>query len=79
MCSDNGFLRRRCNKYSAETSPETVSGNYSLDIEYNLIHSSDSKENAERESFLFFREEEIINYGFITAKYVYPKYRIKSV
>ena len=44
-----------------------------LDVEYNLIHASDSKESAEREISLFFREEEIINYELITAKWVYPK------
>lgn len=65
-------------KLAGATSPEaaipgTVRGDYSLDVEYNLIHASDSKESAEREISLFFREEEIINYELITAKWVYPK------
>ena len=52
--------------------PGTVRGDYSLDVEYNLIHASDSKESAAREISLFFKEEEIINYELITAKWVYP-------
>ena len=65
-------------KLAGATSPEaalpgTVRGDYSLDVEYNLIHASDSKESAEREISLFFREEEIINYELITAKWDYPE------
>ena len=64
-------------KLAGATSPEaalpgTVRGDYSLDVEYNLIHTSDSKESAEREISLFFEEKEIIDYDLITAKWVYP-------
>ena len=64
-------------KLAGATSPEsalpgTVRGDYSLDVEYNLIHASDSKESAEREISLFFKEKEIIDYDLITAKWVYP-------
>ena len=65
-------------KLVGATSPEaavpgTVRGDYSLDVEYNLIHASDSVESAEREISLFFKKEEIINYELITAKWVYPE------
>lgn len=63
-------------KLVGATSPEsalpgTVRGDYSLDVEYNLIHASDSAENAKREISLFFKEEEILNYELITSKWVY--------
>ena len=46
-------------KLAVATSPEaalpgTVRGDYSLDVEYNLIHASDSPESAKREINLFF-------------------------
>lgn len=63
-------------KLAGATSPEsalpgTVRGDYSLDVEYNLIHTSDSIENAKREISLFFKDEEILNYELITSKWVY--------
>ncbi|MBP9477477.1 MAG: nucleoside-diphosphate kinase [Sebaldella sp.] len=64
-------------KLAGATSPEaalpgTVRGDYSLDVEYNLIHTSDSQESAKREINLFFKEEEILNYDLLIAKWVYP-------
>ncbi|WP_027339174.1 nucleoside-diphosphate kinase [Halonatronum saccharophilum] len=43
--------------------PGTIRGDFALDIEDgNMIHTSDSKENAEREKELFFLKDEIFNY-----------------
>lgn len=40
----------------------TIRGDFGLDIEHNLIHGSDSAENASKEIELFFSTEEIIDY-----------------
>lgn len=40
-------------------------------MEHNLIHTSDSEENAEREINLFFKKEEIINYSLTNKKWIY--------
>ena len=42
--------------------PGTIRGDFGLDIGRNLIHGSDSEENAQEEISLFFSQEEIINY-----------------
>ena len=43
-------------------SPGTIRGDLALDIGHNLIHGSDSEENAEKEIALFFSREEILSY-----------------
>jgi nucleoside-diphosphate kinase len=40
--------------------PGTVRGDFGLDTQANLVHSSDGPESAEREIALFFRPEEIV-------------------
>lgn len=42
--------------------PGTIRGDLALDIGHNLIHGSDSLENAAKEINLFFSEEEISDY-----------------
>jgi len=42
--------------------PGTIRGDFGLDIGQNLIHGSDSEENAQQEISLFFSEEEILSY-----------------
>jgi len=46
-----------------EAGPGTIRGDYALNVTKNVIHASDSPENAEREIRIFFREEEIVNYA----------------
>ena len=46
----------------AKAAPGTIRADYSLEIGRNLVHGSDSPENAEKEIALFFRPEEIIEY-----------------
>ncbi len=46
-----------------EAAPGTIRGDYALDVTKNVIHASDSPENAEREIRIFFEENEIIRYG----------------
>lgn len=46
----------------AKALPGTIRGDFGLDIEHNLIHGSDSAENASGEINLFFSAEEIFDY-----------------
>ncbi|TRZ96760.1 MAG: nucleoside-diphosphate kinase [Dehalococcoidia bacterium] len=47
----------------AKASPGTIRGDFGLDIGHNLVHGSDSTENAEKEISLFFSPEEILSYA----------------
>jgi len=46
----------------AQAEAGTIRGDFGLDIERNSIHGADSAKNAERESKLFFSENEIFSY-----------------
>jgi len=46
----------------AKAKAGTIRGDFGLDIEHNLIHGSDSAENASEEINLFFSTEEILDY-----------------
>lgn len=48
----------------------TIRGDFGLDIEHNLIHGSDSAENASKEIELFFSTEEIIDYHKDVNKWI---------
>jgi nucleoside-diphosphate kinase len=45
-----------------KASPGSIRGDFGLDIQQNLVHGSDSAENAEKEISLFFTPEEIFDY-----------------
>jgi len=40
----------------------TIRGDFGIDIAHNLVHGSDSLENASKEIELFFQKNEILNY-----------------
>ena len=46
----------------AQAAPGTIRGDLALKIERNVVHGSDSGENAEQEIGLFFSPEEILSY-----------------
>jgi len=46
----------------AEAGFGTIRGDYALNVTKNVIHASDSPENAEREMGIFFKDEEIVRY-----------------
>ena len=48
-----------------EAEPGTIRGDYSLSVQNNLVHGSDSEESAKREISLFFKDEEIMEYRLI--------------
>ena len=56
--------------HPASSPPGTIRGDLALDIGRNLVHGSDSVASAEREVGLFFRPEEIINYGRSTDEWI---------
>ncbi|MBN2082302.1 nucleoside-diphosphate kinase [bacterium] len=45
-----------------EAEPGTIRGDYGLDISNNLIHASDSPENAALETAVYFTPDEILDY-----------------
>ena len=47
---------------SAKASPGTIRGDFGLDLQQNLIHGSDSIENAGKEISIFFSPQEIYTY-----------------
>lgn len=47
---------------SAEASPGTIRGDFGIDIQQNLVHGSDSVENAAKEIEIFFNPGEILSY-----------------
>ncbi|MGA7678386.1 MAG: nucleoside-diphosphate kinase [Dehalococcoidia bacterium] len=44
-----------------KASPGSIRGDFGLDIQQNLVHGSDSAENAEKEISLFFKPEELLS------------------
>jgi len=49
----------------------TIRGDFGIDIGHNLIHGSDSLENASKEIDLFFSAEEIFNYDRELDAWIY--------
>jgi nucleoside-diphosphate kinase len=55
----------------AKASSGTIRGDFGIDIVHNLIHGSDSLENASKEIDLFFSAEEIFNYDRELDAWIY--------
>ncbi|MCD8043303.1 MAG: nucleoside-diphosphate kinase [Tannerellaceae bacterium] len=51
--------------------PGTIRGDYSMSVQENIVHASDSLETAEIELKRFFKEEEIFDY---TPSYIWSLY-----
>jgi nucleoside-diphosphate kinase len=54
-----------------EALPGTIRGDFGLTVGKNIIHGSDSKESAEREIQLFFKEEELVSYNKLMNEWIY--------
>lgn len=54
-----------------KAAPGTIRGDLSMSGSLNIIHASDSVENAEIEIDRFFKPEEIFDYDFITRPFIY--------
>lgn len=59
--------------FGYEAEPGTIRGDFSCSRGYNLVHSSDSRESAEREIELFFEPDEIIDYELTDAEWLYGR------
>lgn len=56
---------------ASEAIPGTIRGDYAIEIGFNIIHGSDSPENAAKEISLFFKPEELVNYSVVTEPWVH--------
>ncbi len=54
-----------------ESGAGTIRGDYALDITRNLIHGSDSVDNAKIEIANFFTDDELVSWAIPTAEFVY--------
>ena len=54
-----------------DAQPGTIRGDFALDIGRNVIHGSDSIENAEREISIFFKQSEIVEWKSDIHKWLY--------
>ena len=50
--------------------PGTIRGDFALSVQNNLIHGSDSPDNARAEISLWFRPEELVNYTPVDSPWV---------
>ena len=55
----------------AESEPGSIRGDFSIDITHNVVHASDSPENAERELGILFDPGEILEYQRIDEAIIY--------
>lgn len=54
----------------AKAMPGTIRGDYAASIQNNLVHGSDSPENAAAEIALWFKAEELVNWTPVDAQWV---------
>jgi nucleoside-diphosphate kinase len=54
-----------------EAIPGTIRGDFALEIGFNIIHGSDGPETAGQEINLFFKPEELVEYGLAIEKWVH--------
>ena len=54
----------------AQSPPGSIRGDLGIEVQHNLIHGSDSPENATKEISLFFAEKELLSYSRDTDKWI---------
>jgi nucleoside-diphosphate kinase len=54
----------------AKAAPGTIRGDHGISVQNNLIHGSDSPENAAKEIALWFRPDEIVEYRPVDSAWV---------
>lgn len=54
----------------AKATPGTIRGDFALSIQNNLIHGSDSPENAAAEIAIWFRPEELVKYQSVDTPWI---------
>ena len=61
--------------FGREAAPGTVRGDFGMSMRHNLVHSSDSPEAAERETPLFFSEDELVRWTPADGPWVYEDWK----
>lgn len=61
-----------------QAAPGTIRGDYSMSNQANIVHASDSVDNAKIELARFFKEEEIFDYIPKSIDFLYSKDEIKA-
>jgi nucleoside-diphosphate kinase len=54
----------------AKSPPGTIRGDFALSVQNNLVHGSDSPENAAIEIALWFKPDELVTYDMVDATWV---------
>lgn len=54
----------------AKAPPGTIRGDFGISLQNNMVHGSDSPENAETELALWFKPEELLGYTMVDASWV---------
>lgn len=54
-----------------KSAPGTIRGDFSMSFQENIVHTSDSKENAAIELKRFFNDDEIFDYNMPTMSFLY--------
>jgi len=54
----------------AQAAPGTIRGDFALSIQNNLVHGSDSPENAALEIALWFTPRELLSYQAVDAPWI---------
>jgi nucleoside-diphosphate kinase len=54
----------------AKAAPGTIRGDFALSVQNNLIHGSDSVENAKQEISLWFRDEELVAFNPVDTPWI---------
>jgi nucleoside-diphosphate kinase len=54
----------------AKAPPGTIRGDFAISVQNNLVHGSDSPENAATEIALWFKNEELVNFAATDAAWV---------
>jgi nucleoside-diphosphate kinase len=57
--------------FGYDAQPGTIRGDFGCSQRYNLIHGSDSPESAEKEIKLFFTSQDLVDYDFTDARWLY--------
>ena len=67
-------VRKMCGVTNArEAAPGTIRGDYAMSIQSNLVHASDSEENAKEEVARFFTDAELFDWESVAVNYKYSK------
>lgn len=57
--------------HGLQAAPGTIRGDYSMSIQQNIVHASETVEDAEKEVRRFFKEDELFDYPRIDMEMVY--------